>query len=127
MTKGEQKISLAEWCVAGVSGALVLFVLTTLLMHASREQTPPALKVTVDAVSPEPHGFVVRFTVANDGGSTAEDVRVEGTLGSGTDQETSDTTIDFVPDGSRVRGGLLFTKDPRGAELTVRPLGYRDP
>jgi uncharacterized protein (TIGR02588 family) len=120
-------ISPAEWIAVGISAAIVIGAVVTLLLHAPRDRTPPDLVVTVDGVEPVSAGFLVRFTVANNGGTTAAHVVVRGESRGGADREDPEAVFDYVPDGSRRSGGLLFTHDPRQGQLTVRAVGYREP
>jgi uncharacterized protein (TIGR02588 family) len=66
--------------------------------------------------------------VNNQGGSTAAQIPVQGELRApGGRDEMAEIVFDYVPDGSRRRGGLIFRADPRQGQLTVRALGYREP
>ena len=67
-------------------------------------------------------GWVVEFEARNLSPVTAAQVTIEGRLADG---ETATATIDYVPGRSARRGGLFFSREPRGAEL--RALGYQDP
>jgi uncharacterized protein (TIGR02588 family) len=126
--EGEQTaISLAEWIAVGISAAIVIGAVATLLLHAPRDRTPPDLVVTVDRVDPVTAGFLVRFTVENKGGTTAAHVVVRGESRGTAASEDPEAVFDYVPDGSRRRGGLLFIHDPRQTQLTVRAVGYREP
>lgn len=120
-------ISPAEWIAVGISAAIVIGAVVTLLLHAGRDRTPPDLVVTVDRVDPVTAGFLVRFTVENKGGTTAAHVVVRGESRGTAGGEDPEAVFDYVPDGSRRRGGLMFKTDPRHGALTLRAVAYREP
>jgi uncharacterized protein (TIGR02588 family) len=41
--------------------------------------------------------------------------------------ETSQATIDYLPQRSERRGGLFFTRNPEGLDLNLRAEGYSEP
>jgi uncharacterized protein (TIGR02588 family) len=135
MTEGAVTVSKWEWIAAAVSTALLIIVIATVAIHGRRTKTPPDLAVTIDQVMPVTAGYLATFTISNRGGQAAAQVVVEGTLTSrdGSDrsaettEEKSETTFDYVPDGSHLQGGLMFTRNPGEGELTVRATGYRQP
>lgn len=69
---------------------------------------------------------MARITVYNTGGSTAAQVEIGGELVVSGDVERSQVTLDYVPDGSLKRAGLIFHGDPGNGTLNVRPVGYRE-
>jgi uncharacterized protein (TIGR02588 family) len=122
---------LAEWIVGGIglflTGAAIAMLATEALR---RDNTPPAVSVSVLEVSPQPEGWLVEILVSNDGGKTAAALGVEGSLANNDGVvETSAATIDYLPPYSRRRAGLFFTHDPAGLELELelRPMGYEEP
>lgn len=122
-------IPIWEWIVAAIGLMVVAGVLGFLLYEAlGGNQLPPDVKLSVDSVVQTGNGYLVKITAANQGGSTAEGVIVEGELRRGTEPvERSQTTIDYLPPHSEKRAGLFFTRDPRQFELQVRPFGYEEP
>jgi uncharacterized protein (TIGR02588 family) len=124
--RGHAAISPAEWIAVAIAAAIVVGAVVTLLLHAPRDRTPPDLVVTVDGVEPVTAGFLVRFTIENKGGTTAAHVIVRGESRGNAGGEDPEAVFDYVPDGARRGGGLLFAHDPRGT-LTVRAVGYREP
>jgi uncharacterized protein (TIGR02588 family) len=117
-----------EWAAGVVSAAIVVSAIATLLVAGRRERTPPVLSVHIEGSEHAGDHFRVRFVVRNEGGTTAAEVVVRGELlNSSQTKEESNVTFDYVPDGSERRGALLFTGDPQGGRLTIRPLGYREP
>jgi uncharacterized protein (TIGR02588 family) len=121
-------VSKWEWIAASLSAAVVCAAIVVLLLHARRARTPPDLAVVVDSIATESAGFLVRFTVSNHGNTSAAEVPVHGELHRADGQdETAEVTFDFVPDGSKRQGGLMFRSDPRQGRLSVYAAGYREP
>ena len=128
MTDQPTRISVWEWVAAAVATVMVISMVVTLLLAGRREQTPPRFAVTIESVAASGPDFLVQFSIRNEGRKTAAQVIVEGQLERGaTSPETSSVTFDYVPGGSVRRGGVLFRHDPRSGQLTLRPLGFREP
>ena len=128
MTGEPTRISVWEWVAASVATAMVVSMVVTLFLAGRRERTPPRFAVTIDSVAASGPDFLVQFTIRNDGHTTAAQVTVEGQLaGDEAQPETSSVTFDYVPGGSMRHGGVLFRHDPRSGQLTLRPLGFREP
>jgi uncharacterized protein (TIGR02588 family) len=121
------RISPWEWIAAGVASAIVVTMVVTLLVAGRRERTPPRFAIAVDSIAASGADYLVRFTIRNEGSVTGAEVQVEGELTGVGDSEKSSATFDFVPGGSRRHGGMLFRHDPRSGQLTLRPVGYREP
>lgn len=117
------------WGIALLGLALVLGSIGFMLYEAAAgDSSPPDVTVKVESIAPSRNGFLVRFRVINEGGSTAEGLTVEGELRNGTQSvEISDTTIEYVPSHSEREGGLYFSLDPQQHELRVRAKGYEKP
>lgn len=118
-----------EWTAAAAGLILVAGTIGFLVFTAVTEQnTPPKLSVKTDLITATEGGYLVEFSLYNDGENNAADVVIEGKLAQGgKDLETSSVTIDYSPSHSRREGGLFFTKNPREFELQIRPLGYQKP
>jgi uncharacterized protein (TIGR02588 family) len=128
MTEQPTRISVWEWVIAAVAAVMVVTMVVTLFLAGRREQTPPRFAVTIESIAASGPDFLVRFSIRNDGRETAAQVMVEGALDRGeASPETSSVTFDYVPGGSVRRGGVLFRHDPRSGQLTLRPLGFREP
>lgn len=113
-----------------VVGALLVTASLGFLLYEGwfGDHTPPDLRVTVDAISRNSDGYLVRFTAANSGGETAAAVRVVGTLLPVQGQpQQAEVTLDYVPGASTVTGGLFFTDDPTAGTLELRATGYQNP
>jgi len=116
-----------EWTVFGVSVVLITTVLGVLVHEqVTTGDRPAALAIALGEPVASTEGYAVPIEVRNDGDRTAEDVHVEVTL-SGSPLEVSDITVPYVPYRSHRRAWVQFTRDPAGARLTARVLGYREP
>jgi uncharacterized protein (TIGR02588 family) len=72
--------------------------------------------------------FRVSFTLANDGGQTAEAVQVVAELSqNGEVIEAGEQQIDFLSVGEQEEGAFLFTQNPSQAELSIRVASYKLP
>lgn len=118
-----------EWIFASLGAAVFLFAFIYMLYSGlSNKNTPPDINITILSVTRAESNYVVEIAVKNNGSSTAEGVIIEGALISGNLQaELSRTTLDYLPENSYIKGGLIFTRDPSLFELSVRALGYEDP
>ena len=117
------------WAIGLLGLVLVLGSIAFMLYEAAAgDSSPPDVTVKVESIAASRNGFLVRFSVINEGGSTAEGLTVEGELRKGTQSiEISNTTIEYVPSHSQREGGLYFTSDPNQHELRVRAKGYEKP
>jgi len=118
-----------EWVCAALGGAVVLATLAVVAAQIpGDDKAPPEIELRVSAVRPAGQGYLVRFEAANAASSTAAAVEVEGRLEEdGRLVEASRVQLDYVPRGSRQRGGLWFTHDPAQYRLSLRVLGYQEP
>lgn len=117
------------WSIGFLGLALTLGSIVFVLYEAAAgDSSPPDIAVRVDSIAKTRNGFLVKFSVINHGGSTAEGLTVEGELKEGPERiEISGTTIEYVPSHSEREGGLFFTSDPRRYEMQIRPKGYEKP
>ncbi|MDP1875886.1 hypothetical protein [Phenylobacterium sp.] len=118
-----------EWLIAALGGLLVAAALVYMVVFAIMEpERPPAVTLSVNAISTTPGGYLVSFTAANAGGATAAGLQVSGELLQGEAVvETSTSTIDYLPQHSERRGGLFFSANPADHELSLRAHGYSEP
>lgn len=118
-----------EWLVAAIGFILVAGTIGFLIYTAATQaDTPPKLSVKTDSVTALENGFLVKFSLYNDGENNAAEVVVEGKITEGgKDLETSSVTIDYSPSHSRREGALLFTKEPKEENFQIRALGYQKP
>ena len=114
-----------EWVVAILGLCVVLAALAVLAHQAlTRGDGAPVIATSVIDVKRAGESYVVEVLVENRGERTAAQLKIEGTLGT---DETSDTVLDYLPPRSTRPIGLMFTKDPRSAKLTVRAVSFTDP
>ncbi|WP_310467298.1 hypothetical protein [Sphingomonas sp.] len=118
-----------EWAAAafGLVAALLLLGIIGREAVAGNDESVPVLVAEVERVAATPTGHVVEFRVRNLAGQTVAAVQVEGTINPGPEEEVSSASIDYVPGRSQASGGLIFTNDPRSAELELRVTGYEIP
>lgn len=122
--------SAAEW----ISFSIALFILAIVIglivyQWATQKNQPPVLSVTSNPEIREvPGQFYVPFSVTNTGGETAESVQVMAELKiDGTVEETGEQQIDFLASGETEEGAFVFSRDPRGGQLSVRVASYKLP
>jgi uncharacterized protein (TIGR02588 family) len=122
-------IPMWEWVVALLGLVLVMGSIGFMTYQAmAGDDSPPFVTVGIDAVLPFESGYLVQIRAVNQGGSTAAQVRIEGSLMNGSGRmEGSETVIDYVPAHSHRKGGLFFTHDPRQYTLQLRATGYAKP
>lgn len=118
-----------EWGVALLGLALILGAIGFLAYQVVADgDSPPDILIRADAILPVTSGYLVQIRAVNQGGSTAAELRIEGTLrGESGRVETSETVIDYVPAHSYRKGGLFFTQDPQQFTLQLRAKGYAEP
>ncbi len=127
-----KKTPVWEWIIAAVGFILVVAALgTTLYRAVIEESTPPILEISVEAIVPTANGYLVNFSVKNNGNQTAAGLTVEGELKRGEEGaesvETSSATLAYAPANSRREGGLFFSKNPNEYKLEIRAKGYEKP
>lgn len=114
-----------ELVLAGISAVLIAALVGYLLLLATRSGDPHPPDVSVRLSAPErlEHGWLVRFEAVNDGDEPAGQLRLELLAG----DERAETVIDFLAAQSSATGGFFLARDPSGAPLEARPLGYVEP
>ncbi|MAM75376.1 MAG: hypothetical protein CMO29_16395 [Tistrella sp.] len=118
-----------EWIIASVAAAALVALAAWLGYLALTEPAgTPALAVRPTAVQQAGAGWVVTFEARNTGPRTASEVEIEGEiLADGHVLARGRTRIDYLPARSTRKGGILFDRDPTGAALRMRAVGYADP
>lgn len=105
-----------EWAMGGLGLVLVLATLAVIGAGALGSREPARLEARLVGVRPAGDVWLAEVEVRNLGDETAAGVEVEGRLG----DQTSSTTLDYVPAHGRERATLSFDADPQGAvELSV--------
>jgi len=128
----QKKIKDAPWWMWGIALlglVMVAGAIAFMLYEATAgDSSPPDITVHLDATVQIRNGYLVKFRVVNEGGTTVEGLTVEGVLRNGTAiQETSDTVFEWVPAHSEREGGLFFSSDPRQYQMQLRAKGYENP
>jgi uncharacterized protein (TIGR02588 family) len=118
-----------EWVVALFGVVLVLGSIGFMAYQVvAGDDSPPDVLIRTDTILPVETGYLVQIRAVNQGGSTAAELRIEGTLrGERGRVETSEIVIDYIPAHSHRKGGLFFTQDPRQFTLQLRAKGYAEP
>lgn len=118
-----------EWIVAGISAAglgAVVFYLTFIALTGGNG--PAQIDVAVSGVMQRDSGYVVEFAAMNRGGKSAAGVEIVGRLTEGRQVvEESSVTLDYIPQHSQRRGGLIFLNDPQQYDLQLSASGYFEP
>lgn len=125
-----QEIPALEWLAAIIGFILVAGTIGYLIFSAvTQDDSPPKLVIENYDISKIESGYLVKFTLANNGENNAAEVAVEGEItGSENEKETSAVTIDYAPANSKREGALLFTKEPlRDENFKIRAVGYKKP
>ena len=119
-----------EWAVFGLSLLLVLTILAYLVYKTSiHETSSPDLYITYKH-DPSPNSpFRYHVAVHNNGGETAEGVKIELALWQGgKEMEKSAMEIPFSPQKSMREGWVSFSEDPEKADSVVaRVVSYKRP
>ena len=118
-----------EWGVGALGALIVAAVIGFLLYQGlAGDASPPEIHVEIKHIAPVRDGFRVQFEARNAGGEAAAQVTIEGVLSRpGAEPETSAVTLGYLPARSERGGGLFFSADPRGGDLSVRARSYEDP
>jgi uncharacterized protein (TIGR02588 family) len=118
--------TLAEWVALSISLLLLASVVSVIIWLWVKEPTgPPQFKVERGMVRSEAGLYHLPVAVTNVGGSAAGQVRVEGRLSIGGQDERPMTTIEFLPMRAREEVVLIFRTDPSGASVEV--ISYQQP
>ncbi len=118
--------STAEWISLAVSLVILLgFVGTIVWLWIHQPAGPAQFKVERGVVRNETGLFHLPVRVTNIGGLAVEQVRVEGKLNNQGREETTVTTIDFLPMRAEEEVVLIFRNEPSGAVVQV--VSYRHP
>lgn len=126
----QQKTPALEWLAAIIGFILVSGAIGYLIFSAvTQDDSPPKLVIENYDISKIESGYLVKFTLSNDGENNAAEVAVEGEIKeSETETETSAVTIDYAPAHSKREGALLFTKEPiKDKNFKIRAVGYKKP
>jgi uncharacterized protein (TIGR02588 family) len=119
---------LLEWIASSIGATFALGLIGFLTFDGLTAATPPDVSVHPGVVQPRTQGYALTIVAQNNGGSTAAEVDVEGTLTAADgSQQTSHATFDFIPGKSDRRGTLMFQSEPAADRLQLRVISYREP
>lgn len=118
-----------EWVAAVLGAAVMAFAIGYMVWYGlTRSEGPPILVVEQKEIQKVGEDYLLQIIVRNEGHSSAAEVPIEGSLLEGDNViETSDVTIDFVPENSERAVYLQFTRDPKRFTLKVRARGAAQP
>ena len=121
----------AEWTSLGISGAILLALIGTLTyLQLSGGDRPAVLEAQprVAELRHEGERYYLPIAVSNRGGITAQDVRVEVSLGNEAGPaESVELLIDFLAGGATQQGVAIFRQDPRRSPLQASVVSYLEP
>jgi uncharacterized protein (TIGR02588 family) len=97
-------------------------------MWLGRQSQPPVLSVVAGKKIRQSKGqFYVPFTLTNEGGETAESVRVNAELEIDNTVEEGEQEIDFLSSKEVQEGAFIFKGDPKKGKLSLRVSSYKLP
>ena len=124
----KERIPVLEWIASALGLMLVVGALGLIVYDAFVPDTPPQLTAETTCIMPFEGRYLVEVMIRNNGGLTAAQVNVEGTLKQrGKTIEVASTTFDYVPAYSSAEGGLFFTHNPRTYQLQLKANAYQEP
>ncbi|WP_207462394.1 hypothetical protein [Azospirillum sp. SYSU D00513] len=104
---------------------LVVGAIDFLLHDAFNQGSPPKLRTSIERQSSFNGRRLVDIVIANDGGSTAASMKVEGTLKDGRKTvETISVAFDYIAAHSRAQNGMIFIHDASTHKLSVEEEAY---
>jgi uncharacterized protein (TIGR02588 family) len=116
----------AEWVALSVSLLLLAGTVGLIVwLWANEPAGPPQFKVERGTARSADGLYQLPVAVTNVGGQAAGQVRVEGRLGGGGQEERPVTTIEFLPVGAREEVVLIFSGEPASASVQVA--SYQQP
>lgn len=123
------EIPALEWVIGGLGLAIVLAVAGVLLYEAiAGDHSPPEVRLTVQAIAPLQHGYLVKVRAENLGGEPAARVSIAAELWEkSTLVEESETQFEHLPPHSTREAGIFFQRDPHAKEIRLRARGYEAP
>lgn len=122
-------IPLVEWIIGAVGLLIVVGAIGVLIYEAvAGDKSPPDVKLTVQAITPQRNGYLVKVSAENEGGQTAARVSIKAELIAQEQAiEVAETTFGYLPAHSVRDAGVFFTRDPRQGKLRLRAVGYEEP
>lgn len=116
-----------EWIASSIGAVFGIGLIGFLIWDAATATQPANVSVYPGVVEAGTQGYRLSIVVQNAGGATAAEVEVEGRVTADGKAETSTTVFDYVPGESERRGTLVFTREPRAGDMSLRVVSYREP
>ncbi len=121
----KNKKNALEWSVLVLSGILVFFTLGFLIYEMIFEtQTSPDIVVSHGEIEQKENYLALPVIVTNKGAETAENLRIEITIGMGSEAEKSQMEFQYLPGQSSTKGWATFGKNKHVKDIQIHVLGY---
>ena len=127
--KKQKGPSLLEWIAAGIGALITLTLVGLIVLEAAGPTAPvPVLSIKPVIFAHERGASIVQVEVTNHSSETAASLNIEGELRRGGETvETSNATLAYLPGHSTRSAGIIFSRDPRAFDLSVRATGFEVP
>ncbi|WP_265499719.1 hypothetical protein [Paracoccus beibuensis] len=124
-----ERTSALEWAVALLGAAIIAGTVGFMIRHGlTHPATAPDVVVSPGMPRQVSGGYLVEFTAFNRGNTTAASLTIKGSLTDGNRIiETSEVTLDYLPQRASRTGGLFFQNDPAQHDLSAEAGGYVAP
>ena len=118
-----------EWVTGTIAALLVLAMIAWVAKEAMLgEDTAPSFVVRQLSTTAVDGGHRVELEITNQGTTTAAAVVVRAEIANADGSaDEAEVTFDYVPGNSRATGGVFFSQDPAGRDISLRAIGYTDP
>jgi uncharacterized protein (TIGR02588 family) len=122
------KRNVIEWSVLVASVAGIVLLVAVLVAEGLTEGRPadPVVELRPAEARQGTLGWIIPGTVSNGGDEAAEAVILEASAVIGSEPETSEIEVNYLPAGTTVEVAFAFSRQP-ASEVTVRLVGYRVP
>jgi uncharacterized protein (TIGR02588 family) len=117
-----------EWTVLGISILAIAAVVLALVLEGLHENSPadPRVELRLGEARQGALGWIVPATVTNAGDEAAEVVIIQASATVAGEEEAVEVEIDFLPSGTDVEVGFVFSAQPEG-EIEALLLSFRSP
>lgn len=124
----KEKKNWLEKFVLVTSVVVVGVVLVFLVYRVFTDETvPPNIDVQYGAAEAKPNYMALPIKVSNRGTQTAENVRVEITVGVGENMQISEIDFAYIPGQSSVEGWACFESIDPDEQIETRVISYTSP
>lgn len=119
-----------QWLTFGIASTILITLVALVIFAEVKSQNRPPV-LTVEVVTPfraVEDQYYVPFTVANQGGESAEAIQIVAELRlDGETDEMGEQQISSLSGGEEVQGSFVFSHDPEQGDLILRVASYREP